>query len=433
MWKRKQTKKTYRFFPFHRDSWSFLYVLHTIISVSMFNSLLNTFLQQKMSNASLPLTTQPSGSDGENCPYISGFVWRQEYLTDVTYPHLVAVIVINSLVVPPTLLLNLLVIVAVATRHRLQSKSNVLVAWLAGADLLNGLVNQDIVIAVQLTRIFSDGPFCSMETASAIALIGSFFLSLANLALISIDRYISIKHPLRYTIIVTKQRIKTGLVIAWTVRLLVTIHELTLAVIDSGTDLYFFYLKVIYFIMSMFTLVAIGVIGYTYCYIFSESRRQKKRLLTEQLPEEEAKKLKEESKAANTLTLILATLAITYIPTIVLMSVIGYSEDILELHILSVLWSWVVTFRLLGSLCNSIIFFWRVKKLRRAILEILHYRQPENSPPPIEMMQIKRYRPEIQPSTTEAFPSTVKRQEPVQLSFKNNQADEIVDIEETTV
>ena len=374
-----------------------------------------------------------SDPENEECLYMHGLVWRQEYLTDVTYPHLVSVTVINFLAVLPTILLNAFVIVAVATRHRLQSKSNVHVAGLAVTDLLNGLVNHDIVIALQLTRIFSDGTFCSLEKASSVALSGSFFLSLGNFVLISIDRYFFIKHSLRYTTIVTKQRIKTSLLLAWAVGLLVTIHELTMAVIDSGTDLYFVYLKVIYFIMSMFTLVAIGVIGYTYCYIFSESRRQKKRLLTEQLPEEEAKKLKEESKAANTLTLILATLAITYIPTIVLMSVIGYSEDILELHILSVLWSWVVTFRLLGSLCNSIIFFWRVKKLRRAILEILHYRQPENSPPPIEMIQIKRYRPEIQPSTTEAFPSTVKRQEPVQLSFKNNQADEIVDIEETTV
>ena len=391
------------------------------------------FSRKKMPNTSLALAPQSSDAHSEECPYLYGFVWRQEYLTDVTYPHLVAVTIINSLAVLPTFLLNALVIVAVATRHRLQSNSNVLVAWLAGTDSLTGLVNQGIGIAVGLTRIFSDGPFCSLEKASSVTLLGSFILSLGNFALISIDRYNSIKHPLRYTTIVTKQRIKTGLVLVWAVGLIVTIHELTLAVIDSGTDLYFFYLKVIYFIMSMFTLVAIGVIGYTYCYIFSESRRQKKRLLTEQLPEEEAKKLKEESKAANTLTLILATLAITYIPTIVLMSVIGYSEDILELHILSVLWSWVVTFRLLGSLCNSIIFFWRVKKLRRAILEILHYRQPENSPPPIEMIQIKRYRPDIQPSTTEVFPSTVKRQEQVQLSLKNNQADDIVDIEETTV
>ena len=354
-----------------------------------------------------------SDPENEECLYMHGLVWRQEYLTDVTYPHLVAVIVINSLVVPPTLLLNLLVIVAVATRHRLQSKSNVLVAWLAGADLLNGLVNQDIVIALQLTRIFSDGPFCSLEKTSSVALSGSFFLSLCNFMLISIDRFISITHSLRYTTIVTKQRIKTSLLLAWAVGLLVTIHELTMAVIDSGTDLYFLYMKMSYVILLTLVLVAIGVIGYTNCYIFSESRRQRKRLLTEQLPEEEAKKLREENKATNTLTLILATLVITYIPSIVLICFTAYSEDILKPHILTVLWSWVMTLSLLGSLCNPIIFFWRVKNLRRAILEILHYRQPENSPPPLEMIKIKRNRLESQPtSTTETFSRTVTKEEP---------------------
>ena len=307
-----------------------------------------------MRNYSLPSPSTGSSNPGnEGCPYLFGFVWRQEYLTDVTYRHLVGVTVINLLAVLPTLLLNTLVIIAVATRHRLQSKSNVLVAWLAGADLLNGLVTQDIEIAVNLTRISSDGPFCNLEKASVVAMIACGFLSLGSLVLISINRYVSVKHPLRYAAIVTSKRIKTGLVLTWAIGLFVTIHELTLAVIDSGTDLYFFYLKVIYFIMSMFTLVAIGVIGYTYCYIFSESRRQKKRLLTEQLPAEEAKRLKKENKAANTLTLILATLVITYIPAIVLVLIIAFSKDILEPHISGVMASWVVTFRLLGSLSFS--------------------------------------------------------------------------------
>ena len=388
---------------------------------------------RKMFNTSLPLATQSSDADGEDCLYLHSFVWRQEYLTDVTYPHLVALTVINVLIVVPTILLNALVIVAVATRHRLQSNSNVLVAWLAGTDLLNGLVNQDIEIALELSRIFSHGPFCNLEKASAVARTGYVVLSVSNLMLICIDRYISIKHPLRYTIIVTKQRIKTGLVIAWTVGLLVTIHELILAIIDSGTDLYFLYMKVIHSILSIPALVAIVVISYTYCYIFSESRRHKKRLQTEQLPEEEAKKLKKENKAANTLTLILATLVITYIPLIVVVLVVVYSEDILEPQIVSVIWSWVMTLSLLGSLCNPIIFFWRVKKLRQAILEILHCRDPQNSPPPIEMMEREHDRRKIQPSTTKAFSSTIARQETGLPSFKNPQADEIVDIEETTV
>ena len=318
------------------------------------------------------------------------------------------------------------------TRHRLQSDSNVLVAWLAGADLLNRLANQDIVIAVQLKRIFSNGPLCSLEKASCVAMLASFFLSLGNFALISIDRYISIKHPLRYTTIVPKQRIKTGLALIWATVLIVTIHEVTLALIDSGTDLYFLYMKVISRLLLILALVAIVVISYTYYYIFSESRRQRKRLQTEQLHEEEATKFKKQSKAANTLTLILATLVITYIPSMVVNFVTRYSEDILELHIVSVIWVWVATFRLLGSLCNPIIFFWRVEKLRHAILEILHFRQAENSPPPIEIMERKHVRLKIQPSTNKAFSSTAARLETGLPSFKNPQADEIVDIEETT-
>ena len=367
-----------------------------------------------MRNDSLPSPSTGSSNPGnEVCPYLSGFVWRQEYLTDVTYPHLVAVTIINVLAVLPTFLLNALVIVAVATRHRLQSKSNVLVAWLAGADLLNGLVNQDIVIALQLTRIFSDGPFCNLEKASVVAMIACGFLSLGSLVLISINRYVSVKHPLRYTTIVTSKRIQTGLVLIWAIGFFVTVHELTLAVTDSGTDLYFLYMKVSTCILSILALFALLVVGYAYAYIFSQSQRQKKQLQTEQLPEEEAKRLKKESKAANTITLILATLVITYIPGIVIMFFTGYSEDNLELRILSVMWSWVATFRLLGCFCNPIIFFWRVKNLRRAILEILHYRQPENSPPPLEMIEIKRNRLEIQPSsTTEAFSRTVTKEEP---------------------
>ena len=144
--------------------------------------------------------------------------------------------------------------------------------------------------------------------------------------------------------------------------------------------------------------------------------------------------MKKKCKAANTLTLILATLAITYIPTIVLACVVVYSDEIIAPQTFGVIWSWIVTFSLLGSLCNPIIFFWRVKKLRRAILEILHYRQPENSLPPIAMVNIKRYRPEIQASTNEAFSRNVVRQEPVNmLSYKNPQVDEIINIEEAAV
>ena len=387
-----------------------------------------------MENAALPSSTNSSDPESEECHYLyDGSLWREAYLTEVTRPNLIALAVINSLAVIPTILLNALIILAVATRHRLRTNSNKLVACLAGTDVLGGLVVQLIAIAVELKRIFGHGPFCSLEKASWVVMLGVSLTSLNTVALISIDRYIAIKHPLRYMTIVTKQRIKTGILLVWAVGLLVTIQEVVMAVIDSGTQLYFRYLNVKDVILGILALFDIAVITYTYYYIFSETRRQNKRLKTEQLSQEEAKRLKKDGKASNTLTMILAVLVLGYLPTIILAIVTASTNNVIQPHIITVLWSWISIFAQIGFLFDPIIFFWRVKKLRHAILEILHYRQPENKPPPIEMKEIKHYRSEIEPTTSEAFSTAVARQEPVLLSCHNHQAEEIIHIEESAV
>ena len=153
--------------------------------------------------------------------------------------------------------------------------------------------------------------------------------------------------------------------------------------------------------VSIFGFSCIVGICYCYLYIFSETRRQKKRLQTEQLTQEEAKRIKKDSKAANTLAFVLTALIVSYLPSIVLvLAVLTVSGE------LSVL---------LGSLVNPIIYCWRNKKLRRAFLEICHVRQPENRAPDIEMIEIQSHRPKIQPSTCEAISMAVPNQEPVLL------------------
>lgn len=66
------------------------------------------------------------------------------------------------------------------------------------------------------------------------------------------------KHRLRYTTIVTKQRIKTGLLLARVIGLVITIHKLTQVVIESARDLYLLYMKVSHAILSMLALVGIA-------------------------------------------------------------------------------------------------------------------------------------------------------------------------------
>ena len=326
---------------------------------------------------------------GDECPDLYHLFWREEHLTEVTYKNLVTLASFNSIAAIATVLLNALVIFTVATRSRLRTNSTVLLACLAGTDLFAGLVAQPLGIAVEVKRILNDRPFCTLEKIYQAGLLGVCIGSLSHLVLVSADRYIAIKQPLRYEDIVTQQRITAGASFAWAVTVLVTIQEIVLAFLDSDTNIYSVYLNVTGVLCAIIAVVCISAIGYTNGYIFSETQRQKKRLKTEQLPHEEAQRIKKDSKAANTLAILLGALILTYVPIIITVVVAASSDNVLQSRVLNILWRWASSFFLLNSLFNPIIYCWRTKNLRQAFLEILHLRQPENSPPAIEM-QVSR-------------------------------------------
>ena len=86
---------------------------------------------------------------------------------------------------------------------------------MAGTDLFTGLVVQPIAVAVHVKRILSDGPFCILETVYMQLWSTSAITSFSHLVLISIDRFITVKKPLRYQNIVTRQRVTIGAILAW--------------------------------------------------------------------------------------------------------------------------------------------------------------------------------------------------------------------------
>ena len=368
-------------------------------------------------------TNRSSYPEEENCLFLGDSAWQKSHLIDAVYQNLVAITSVISIAVLPTIFMNTLVIIAVVTRHQLRTPSNQLLASMAGTDLFTGLIVQPVAIAVQVKRILGDGPFCTLEIVYAEVGLAAVFASLSHLVIISIDRYIAVKKPLRYRHIVTKRRIKFGVILVWAVTFCLRVQDLAVFAIDSEPELNF-YVKVQNTILSVIGLLHIVVIGYTYGYIFSESRRQKKRLKSEQLSHEEAKQVKKDNKAANTLVMILGALLLTSLPSIITGAVSSSSNNSKEL--MAVIWSWANTFVMLGSLFNPIIYCWRFKKLRHAFLELLHLRKPENIPPEIEMAVLRRHRPEVQPSTSEAFSAPVVRHDPVLLSFRHLDAEEIV-------
>ena len=375
-----------------------------------------------MANSSSSSSTTPLEPEKE-CHYLYGFVWKKSYLTDETYGILVAIISMNSMTVLPTILLNVLTILAVASKERLKSTSHVQLACLAGIDLFGVVTAQSLGVAIEIKRILGDGPFCDLQKAFTVVCIGGGFAVICQIVLISIDRYIAIKHPLRYREIVSRRRLKYALFLNLSVAAVVTIQETVLAVIDSGSKQFFTYIMVKDSTLVVIYLIYVAVICYTYRYIFSETRRQMKRLKTEQLSNEEVKRLKKENKAANTLALLLGLLILFYLPIITTFIVFAVSHDILEPPVILAVWSLVFNVSLLSGLVHPIIYCWRSKKLRQAFLEILHLRQPENAPPPIEMQVIERHQPQIPPTKWEPFSRNEIREEPVLRSVRPLEAD----------
>ena len=98
-------------------------------------------------------------------------------------------------------------------RRPLRTNSNVLLACLEGAALLTGLVAMPIAFAVEMKRILDTGPFCALEKAHTVTTMVAGSASVSHLVLIGINRYITIKNPLRYQDIVIKQRLKIAVLL----------------------------------------------------------------------------------------------------------------------------------------------------------------------------------------------------------------------------
>lgn len=309
--------------------------------------------------------------------------------------------------------------------QRLRSKSNILLACLAGTDLLTGLVCQPTRIAMELKRILGVGQSCTaLEEMNSVTTMALYFASLGHLVLISIDRYIAIKKPLRYQAIITKQRIKVGVILVWATVLFVTTIRQVLTSIKSQTNIVDVCRKASASLASILVLGSVATILYTYCYIFIATRRQK-RLQAKQSTDEEAKRIKKDKRDVNTLGFILVALVLTYLPGSVAATVTILLKNV-ELRISNITWSWSSTLAGLGSFFNPIIYCWRMKKMRQAFLQILHLTQPDNRPPAIEMQVIQRHRPGIQPTASEPLSTPVIKPEPVLLSFSHLRVEKII-------
>ena len=281
--------------------------------------------------------------------------WSTNFLTSETSATLISLTIVNLLVSPLTIFLNVLVILAVKTNRQLRNKYNALLACLAGTDIMTGALGQPLFIAELIYRLTGSpaSKFCIIAHAARTFTPTSVLISLQHLALISIERYISIKFPVKYNYFVTKRRFIGSVVLAWSLVYLVTLFS--------------FYkhsfLKNLLHFLAIFPAISILI----FCR-FASYYEARKRIANITSQSAKAKFLKEK-KALTTTSIVIGLVLLCYLPMILfrifLGSLLSSPNAFLAVE------SLIITLILSNSVFNPLIYCARNTKYRRAFKKLL--------------------------------------------------------------
>ena len=278
-------------------------------------------------------------------------------LTKEAYAVFIFITVANVITCPFTTLLNVLIIISVKTKLFLRTKSNIALACLAVTDAVMGLIGQPVFISLVITRLQGDE---NLKETLVIAFILRLLTtsSLFHLAMITVERYIAIKHSLRYTTIVTEVRLICSSAFLWIIAFL-----LTLPVILQNSNM-------TRKISSVTMASCLAIIVFCQVVLYGEARRHQRQTIEQQISMEVKQRKLREKKALKTTTTVLFFLLLNYSPLIfvqILFTIyIIESDNSREILTLTAIFSVIA-----NSLVNPIIYCVRVRQFRVAFIELI--------------------------------------------------------------
>ena len=212
-------------------------------------------------------------------------------------------IIINIITSPLEVLLNVLVIMAVIRRQRLQSYPNILLACLAATDVLTGLVAQPSFIQFSTFQLL--GTNKSAEIIVQVSLRTLSLCSLLHLILITCDRLIAIKLTLRYPRLATARGIKVAVSTVWIVSLILGVFgPINNEPMKTISDLS----------MTFIGISCILFIVFSYLILYREILRHQKKIKTQRIPQDEVERFAREHKALKTTVFVVSAVPLCFVP-----------------------------------------------------------------------------------------------------------------------
>ena len=279
---------------------------------------------------------------------------------------------------PITIILNVLVIIAVKQRKELQKQSNILLSSLAVADLVAGALNMPLsaTIDVLIMRQVSFEHICLLADLNENSMCCVLLSSLYHLTAIAWERYVAIAKWIDYKVIVTRSRVKKLAIISWLASVLITVPVLTTAL--AGVDPKI--VASLYIVGALCVAFALIALVYFYLMVFLGVRKRK----TNRVRQVNAVVVaKLESKVAKTTALLTTAVLFPFIPGIIFLLLVPS----LSINVTFRLWDTLI---LLNSLVNPIIYCYRDRRFRNAMLEMLQMRKPQATQPAVGTVRYVR-------------------------------------------
>ena len=299
--------------------------------------------------------TSQTASTGRECG-----LTPQGTVNDISsevYCWLVFITVISIITCPVTTVLNALIMVAVKTKNQVRTKSNIALACLSSTDAVMGVIGLPLFSSWLIVELQGNtfGMHCELIGFTRTSLRLLTIASLLHLAIVNVERYIAIKHSLRYEIIVTEARLIGVSAFLWTITLLLTfLPGNNYVQYDIGL-----------------TSLCIASIFSCQVVLYYETRRHEKKIALQQVSVEAREKFLREKKALKQTTTVIFFLIICYLPIIIsrvfisTFAVLNSVNSVYFVHFTGVF------FVISNSLLNPIIHCVRMKQFRLALKELV--------------------------------------------------------------
>ena len=273
-------------------------------------------------------------------------------MTESNY-HPETIVIINCVLNVPLMILsvigNSVVLAAVLKTSSLHSPSLIFLCSLAVSDLLVGLVVQPVYIAYELTKFgFLYQPMNMMAVTAAGA-------SLSAMTAISVDRFLALHYHMRYPNVMTVHRAVYTIVFLWLLNFLLSC-------------LAFWKVAAYYFAIAISILIYLLISSVSYIRIYKIVRLHQLQISAQQQAmgslNNESNMLQSVKSAKNTFIYYIAMI-LCYTPLFIAMTILFFFYN----H-WTVAWNLADTAAFMNSSINPLLYCWRVRELRTAVVKI---------------------------------------------------------------